>query len=400
MELQTIINIYPAKSGDCFLITLRGVSEKQKHLLIDCGFGDTVNNYLKADLIKISNAGEGIEKLILTHIDADHIQGAIKLLKDNNSKKFVEIKEIWHNTFRHLFEKNATNLDKKSEKLLKQLIQRGYPKGENKQSDQKISAEQGTAVGALILQGNYPWNNDFDGHAVCIENKRKIRLDTDSNIYILSPDKQKLEKLKDLWKDELKKYGINYNYDDSQLYDDAFEMLLTWEEAKPSIVPKQISSTRDEPIKELIKRPFDKDTTGTNGSSIAFVLQIQNKRLLFLADAHPELIVKSLKSYQHDGPIVFDIIKVSHHGSFSNINRELLNKIDSERYLFSTSGGRHNHPDKETIAHIVSRKAEFHRKLYFNYITDSSKYFDREDWMKEYNYSIHYLSKTSYMLIL
>jgi beta-lactamase superfamily II metal-dependent hydrolase len=368
-------------------------------LLIDSGYVDTYQKYLKNDLIQIGKRGAALEKLILTHIDADHIQGAIRLLKDNNSEKFITIKEVWHNTYRHLSEQKAGEIDVKQERILQQIIQRGYPQNESKQGEQEISAEQGTTVGALLLQGEYSWNSDFNNQAVCIEQRPEIKLDADTNIYILSPDKQKLEKLKDLWTDELKKYGANFNSGNSQLYDDAFEMLVSWEQEKAKVAPKPISATK-ETLEELLKTPFAEDNTATNGSSIAFILQVQNKRILFLADAHPGLIVQSLNEYQNEGTIIFDLIKVSHHGSFGNISRELLNKIDSERYLMSTNGQKHGHPDKETIAHIITRKADFHRKLYFNYITANSKYFDRKDWMEEYNYSIHYLDQQPYTLTL
>ena len=331
------INVYPAKNGDCFLISFETTNNKLKHLLIDCGFVDTFNNYLKDDLLKISNAGGYLEKLILTHIDADHIQGAIKLFKDNNSENFIKIQEIWHNTFRHLFEKKENEIDKKQKLVLQRIIRRGYPKNENKEGEQVISAEQGTTVGALILEGNYSWNSDFEGKAVCIENKKEILIGQDSSIYLLSPDNDKLNKLKELWKNELKRYGVNYSSDSSKLYDDAFEMLLAWEKEKVSKVPKQISSVRDS-LTEFIKRPFDEDKTATNGSSIAFILTIQNKRLLFLADSHPNLIVKSLQEFQKGKKIYFDLIKISHHGSFNNINQELLDKIDSDKYLISTNG--------------------------------------------------------------
>src|SRR5699024_6002546 len=128
--------------------------------------------------------------------------------------------------------------------------------------------------------------------------------------------------------------------------------------------------------------------------------QIENKKMLFLADSHPGLILHSLNEYQKEGIIIFDLIKVSHHGSFGNTNREWLNKIDSERFLISTNGQKNNHPDKETIAHIITRKVDFHRKLYFNYITTHSKYFDRKDWMEKYNYSIHYLDQQPYTLTI
>ncbi|MCT1533166.1 MBL fold metallo-hydrolase [Sphingobacterium daejeonense] len=393
------IKIYPAKNGDCFLISIGKSEKEEKNFLIDCGYVDTFQKYLKNDLIKIGENGGVLEKLILTHIDADHIQGAIRLLKDNNAEKFITIKEVWHNTYRHLSVQKEGEIDVKQERILQQIVRRGYPQIESKQGEQEISAEQGTTVGALLLQGNYSWNSDFDNQAVCIERKLKIALDPDAGIYLLSPDKHKLDKLKNLWTDELKKYNANFNSGNSQLYDDAFEMLLSWEQQKAKVSPKQISATK-ETLEELLKIPFDEDNTATNGSSIAFVLQAQDKKILFLADAHPGLIVQSLNEYQNEGTIIFDLIKVSHHGSFGNISRELLHKIDSEKYLISTNGQKHGHPDKETIAHIITRKAGFHRKLYFNYITANSKYFDRKDWKEKYNYSIHYLDQQPYTLTL
>jgi beta-lactamase superfamily II metal-dependent hydrolase len=151
-------------------------------------------------------------------------------------------------------------------------------------------------------------------------------------------------------------------------------------------------------ITELLSSVPIEDKTPTNGSSIAFVLKIKAKLLLFLADSHPGLILKSLVEYQSEGIINFDSIKVSHHGSFNNISLPLLKKIDSRIYIFSTNGNKHNHPDKETIAHIVGRKSEFERKLFFNYKTLNSEYFNNKDWMKTYNYSIHYLNQDHYKI--
>ncbi len=397
--MSVAIKCYPAKNGDCFLVSFGVNAEEKMHLLIDCGYVDTFQKYLKNDLIEIGKSGGTLEKIILTHIDADHIQGAIRLLKDNNAKGFITIKEVWHNTYRHLSEQQEGEIDVKQYRILQQIIRRGYPRRVSKLGEKGISAEQGTTVGALLLQGKYSWNSDFNNQAVCIEQRHEIKLDTNTNIYLLSPDKQKFEKLKDLWTDELKKYSANFNSSNSQLYDDAFEMLMSWEQEKAKEAPKTISATK-ETLEELLKTPFDEDNTATNGSSIAFILQVQNKRILFLADAHPGLIVQSLNGYQKEGTIIFDLIKVSHHGSFGNISRELLNKIDSESYLISTNGQKHGHPDKETIAHIITRKADFHRKLYFNYITGNSKYFDRKDWAEKYNYSIHYLDQQPYTLTL
>src|SRR5690554_5262706 len=101
--MKILVKCYPAKNGDCFLISFGKTGIEKEYLLIDCGYVDTFKNYLKDDLIQIGKSGAVLEKLILTHIDADHIQGAIRFLKENNSEKFITIKEVWHNTYRHLY---------------------------------------------------------------------------------------------------------------------------------------------------------------------------------------------------------------------------------------------------------------------------------------------------------
>jgi beta-lactamase superfamily II metal-dependent hydrolase len=390
------LNIFPALNGDSILVSY-GPNEK-KHILIDCGYVRTYNTFIKKELVEIANNGECLEKLIITHIDSDHIWGALPLLKDNQ-KKFIEIKEVWHNTFRHLSNdsEKEEDISNKNEKILKKILSRGYFNNEPKNGENQISAEQGTTLGALLLKGDYSWNNDFNKKAVCIENKQTVNIDIDSQITLLSPNKEKLDNLKTLWDSELTKYDLKYSKEDGELYDDAFEMLLTWVKESQAKGIQAISSNKMQ-IKELLASVPIEDKTPTNGSSISFILKIKEKKLLFLADSHPGLILKSLLEYQPEGIINFDSIKVSHHGSFNNISLDLLEKIDSKVYIFSTNGNKHNHPDKETIAHIVGRKSEFERKLFFNYKTLNSEYFNNEDWMKTYNYSIHYLNQDNYKI--
>ena len=82
----------------------------------------------------------------------------------------------------------------------------------------------------------------------------------------------------------------------------------------------------------------------------------------------------------------FDAIKISHHGSLKN-NFAWIEKIKSKRYLISTNGKKHNHPDKEVIAKILqcNNKEKF---LYFNYYIDLCKEMDNDELKDKYNYSI------------
>jgi glyoxylase-like metal-dependent hydrolase (beta-lactamase superfamily II) len=92
--------MFPAKNGDCFLVSMG--TDKKQHILIDCGYTETYNKFLKNELYNIARKNEAISLLVITHVDQDHILGALKLIEENNKHKFIHIEEIWHNSYRHL----------------------------------------------------------------------------------------------------------------------------------------------------------------------------------------------------------------------------------------------------------------------------------------------------------
>lgn len=397
--MNVSIKIFPAKNGDCILVSYGNGTHK--NILIDGGYVDTFKSYLRKALAEISNKGECINNFIVTHIDSDHILGAIALVKANNKEKIISINSIWHNTFRHFFDLDelGKSTDDMSIKLLKQVLARGYKKNEPQQPELEISAKQGSTLGAHILDGNYKWNTEYNHNAVCIENGQHINIDLESSIFLLSPNNSKLNALKSYWSEKLLEYGINYSKGSPQIYDDAFEMLMSWD--KRNIVAKEKPKAAENvTIDTLLQESEHLDKTPTNGSSIAFILNIEKIKMLFLADAHPDLILESLNGYQPDGIIFFDIIKIAHHGSSANTSTALLQKIDARKFIVSTNGDKDGHPDKTTLARIVGRKSNFHRQLIFNYKTVNSQFFDKKEWREKYDYSITYLDQEPYTLTI
>ena len=139
-------------------------------------------------------------------------------------------------------------------------------------------------------------------------------------------------------------------------------------------------------IKKDIKQG-KKDTSKSNGASIAFVLEYKNKKLLFLGDSHEDIIMKGLKRYKENGKTLkFDIVKVSHHGSIKN-NFKWIEDIVVDNYLISTNGEKHNHPSKEVIAKIL-KVNKLKKTLYFNYPVDIVNDIRKEKLKEKYNYSI------------
>ncbi|CAG9708284.1 hypothetical protein CNEO_43494 [Clostridium neonatale] len=93
--------MFPAEGGDAFLLRF----DNKKNILIDMGYSDTYTNYIKDRLLQLKRQGECIDLLVITHIDKDHIGGAIKFLYENgnvDNANIIDIKEIWHNSYRFL----------------------------------------------------------------------------------------------------------------------------------------------------------------------------------------------------------------------------------------------------------------------------------------------------------
>jgi len=377
------LKVYPALNGDCFLLKLGTTN-----ILIDGGYVNTFNEYLLNDLKDMTKNGGSLSHVIVTHIDQDHISGIVKLLEMNSKGELIVIKNIWHNSLRHIKSKTLPNAEKHKGNLLEEIAGASYLREINKE-EKTISAEQGSSLASMILDGKYSWNSEFDGNAVSVDNLSTITINDEIKLSLLSPDNEKLQKLEKTWRKELKKKGYFDELKEGEYYDDAFEFMIA-KLREPKRLKESNISNGTPKIDELIQIPFEEDNTSPNGSSIAFIIEYRNMRVLFLGDSHPSLIVKNLRELydEKDFPLQFDLIKTSHHGSWSNISPELLGLIDSTRFVFSTNGKGHNHPDQETVAHIVSRNTSVLRNLYINYPSVVLKKFDNKSLKEKYNYDI------------
>lgn len=93
---------------------------------------------------------------------------------------------------------------------------------------------------------------------------------------------------------------------------------------------------------------FHEDKSPSNKASISFVFTYEEKKIAFLGDAHASDIIDGKNKYFKDETI--DLVKLAHHGSKYNINRELLECLGSEKFIISRKGP----VDKETLARITN----------------------------------------------
>lgn len=223
----------------------------------------------------------------------------------------------------------------------------------------------------------------------------RFELSDETTITVLGPCQAALNFMADKWYSYLRTmFSGKINEDD--FFDDAFELMM--EEMRQAEIPT--TETRDNETLisggdwvELYEKKWEnEDNSPTNGSSITFLLEHGRRKMLFLGDAIPSQVVDQLKTLipEQQFPFKVDVLKVPHHGAWSNNSPDLIQKIDSRYYLFSSNGLSHHHPHLETIALIVkSHGVKTLKSLLFNYKQFGSL-MDIDDWKakKTYNYEV------------
>ena len=358
------LKMYPAKNGDAFLVDAGG-----RYFLIDAGFASTYRDFIAADLAYLATLGGRLDLVVCTHIDADHIGGLLEFFSHNGTpgKRGIEVGAVWHNSLRSLPAPTTEPDDIRDQMVLEAIRRRGFPKAPTSLPD-PISARQGSSLAKLLRQHGYNWN--LGSGSTCISEGHALSLPQDVFVHVIGPTTVRLEELRDMWLAEARKLGYKGSSQPSDLTEDAYEMWCASVLARSAPQAETISANGSLGLSEV----YTPDTSIPNSSSITLIISAGSKRVLFLGDAWAEDVVAKLRSlYATTTPIIFDAIKVSHHGSFHNTSVDLLSLVDSPCFLISSDGTRHGHPDFEVLAEIVDRPAPFKRHLFFNYETAASK---------------------------
>ncbi|WP_225311745.1 ComEC/Rec2 family competence protein [Vibrio diabolicus] len=96
---------------------------------------------------------------------------------------------------------------------------------------------------------------------------------------------------------------------------------------------------------KLIEEKHKEDSKPQNLSSIVCLITCDGRRMLFCGDSVPSQIVKD---YLGETPV--DILKIPHHGSKYNINKDLLTNFPSTKFLIP--GNKSSYPNFYTVALI------------------------------------------------
>jgi glyoxylase-like metal-dependent hydrolase (beta-lactamase superfamily II) len=330
----------PADHGDCLLIEY-GEAATPNRILIDGGTQRTFEP-LRQRLAKIGNPAP-LDLVVVTHVDTDHIGGALALMAED--PPLIAPADVWFNAYHHL-------------------------------TPDRLGPRHGEALSTAIEDAGFPWNVAFDGASVVVPDDGllpRVALPGDASIVLLSPRWQELDRMKSRWEEELKKAGLVPG---------------------AGLHPDDVLGKRPPPgaidMDALLRKRFQGDRAPANGSSIAFLFEHDDKRVLFGADAHVGPLETALTrlGVNRDAPLELDAFKVAHHGSMANVSAELLARLRCKRFLLSTSGDVFGHPNPEAIARIVSGAGA--KTLVFNYDSDYTRPWARVSLREAHDYEALY----------
>lgn len=378
-----------AEHGDCLILEFCTSGGKSKFILIDGGPESVFDKFLEPFLKKLKKKIKSVpvfDLVVLSHSDNDHAGGLLKLVEKLQFMGFsrhplMHIKEFWHNDL-----KNFNTLNKQSElnkqielKLKKEPKNRSRSlSDENSESDfikksfdqfgDKLLQEflapnevRGYKEGSNLAKKiedelNIVINKRFGKHSMITTEISNPRVEIDNlRLEIIGPSKKYLQKL-----------------------------MVEWS--------KWVTKNADK-LRQRTLRGVSMDYSPLNLSSIMFLVEADEKTILFTGDGRGRHIIEGLKKRKlldKNDTIEVDVLKLPHHGSNRNVKKEFFDKVLAKNYIVS-GNDRYDNPHADTLTMIAkaAKKQKRKVKIFVTYNnTCQIREFRKRCPKKDYTYEI------------
>ena len=260
--------------GDCIFLEF-AFDDRLFNILVDTGPASCWETVLRPFLDQLFEDKKKIDVLLITHIDGDHIGGALKLF--DNEKYSNLVKEVWFNGLKQIAFNAAKEAAEKEEKAFREL--RAMHWHDAQEVDGPISAKQAESLVSLLVKRGKEANAFFQGFPIT-NNTASIQLSPEFYIDFLLPTVGKLEKMKS-------KFHIAMNQvvrgsalvvtPDSEV---AFEHVMLDEWTEPDHI--ETISENNFNLSDVEKWGSfvtGKDSSITNASSIAICVRFYGRKL-------------------------------------------------------------------------------------------------------------------------
>ena len=308
MQLEAL----PALYGDALLLHYGN----DGLIMIDGGPKTVWTNTLRPRLKEIKDGRSPNDPLpvrlvMVSHIDEDHIKGILDLaaeLDEGKGEPIVAVQELWHNAFTDI-------AGDEYDVYLK------TPAGAA-----SISSV-GSAFIASVTQGKKLHELAKNKLGWVLNDERPLMMagsgddtvDVGGNVKltILGPSRERLEKLRDDWRKKLKP-------------------------------------------KEGAKTVAYEDLSPPNLGSLIVLASDGTKKILLTGDGRGDYILEGLENAKlmpKGGKFEVDVLKVPHHGSIRDLDRDFFERIVAKDYVISANG-KYKNPDIESLELLLSARGD------------------------------------------
>ena len=351
------IHFIKALSGDCFLLEFSDGT----CILIDCGYKSTYVVELKPLLRKLCSKGCRISLLVVTHMDEDHMGGAVALIEDNgdnNAPNIIAIDNIWFNgifevcqnykyVLSHLVDCLSDKDDEKYKYIRTELLKLiGDGVG-------SISANHAEAFELLCRSNHYRLNAGAKNGLVTDGMNLKIG---ECKIAVLSPSINEVDCFaKWIDKSLISCLGKNYKLKKSNFIEYIEKLVIARGKDEEGSCGSEVISAGGSNIQDWFGTSTLAKMNEVNRMSIVMEIEFKGKSMLFAADSESMDWIDRAKSQ-------YNLVKLSHHGT-TQPNLKILECIDFDAVIISTNGKK-NHPENDLLARLLIKKVDH---IYFNY---------------------------------
>jgi ribonuclease BN (tRNA processing enzyme) len=370
---QMNLNVLQAAYGDCMILKSGSQSKSSQtnsyHFLIDGGPASTYNIGLKEELQTIRGKGGRVDLLIVSHVDNDHINGLLKLMRDlslqktSNKRWTIEIDALWYNAF-------SRTIGEHIEGRLRSLLRntRTVIKARSRTQAAVRGIREGHDLYQYAHELGIDINPQFSNDTIIVTDKPKELKFGDMKFLIIGPTRKNLEDLRKQWLDWLDKH----------------------EKALKTRADYRLAIQADKSIPNL--------------SSIMFLAKEEDNTILFTGDGLSEHVIYGLKQSKLLGSsrsVHVNILKLPHHGSDRNITRDFFTSVTADKYLISANG-RDDNPSFLTLSWIAETAKEQHRQveIILTNNTPNVERFAKKYPKDEYGYKLKLMKKGSHSMNL
>lgn len=349
------LRIFNSADGDCLL--LEGADGKL--VLVDGGRSASMKEHVAPHLGALRDKGRKLEAIYVSHIDADHVEGVLKLLdtelewrifdanaargepsREPDMERPPVVKALWHNAFHDLLGKNSGAIASQIAASAPVMLATRNP----------ALTAHGLALHGIALS-----------NAQAMKISRLLRpdlLDIPLNAIPGNKTKPKLLRAQAFapFRIGRMRFTIIGPTDvELKALRDEWNLWLRTE-------PDQVQKIRDEMDADAERVALGRigigKVTTPNLASLAFLVQEGNVRILLTGDGRHDLLMNGLRDaglLDDDDAIHVDVLKVQHHGAAANMDETFAAKVTADHYVFCGNGA-HDNPEVSVLKAIFDAR--------------------------------------------